>query len=137
MISCCGAVIARQKFKLSFALTLTYFYFSEYIFQYQPYQEKKQQQNQQQQTMDFEVYKIPFISLKKINCKFFFRINNKESFYMRQKRKDQKVCMLRETKLTVVFITTGDQAQGFIYMIYNLFKSKVYFRRKHKLDIIS
>lgn len=29
---------------------------------------------------------------------------------MRQKRKDQKVCMLRETKLTVVFITTGDQA---------------------------
>lgn len=29
---------------------------------------------------------------------------------MRQKRKDQKVHMLRETKLTVVFITTGDQA---------------------------
>lgn len=29
---------------------------------------------------------------------------------MRQKRKDQKVSMLRETKLTVVFITTGDQA---------------------------
>lgn len=29
---------------------------------------------------------------------------------MRQKRKDQKVRMLRETKLTVVFITTGDQA---------------------------
>lgn len=49
---------------------------------------------------------------------------------MRQKRKDQKISMLRETKLTVVFITTGDQAQGFFLYDLQSFQKQSLFQEK-------